>query len=121
MSMSDLKRRARTAIHGLAAEPALYHDRDLGVIPSSAQALEGLTLSVRFKMKLRTQSPIDDGASILENVESLIFNADQLDALGLILEYGALIEIPGYEITFRLDQEMDADGPLNRYWTVARA
>lgn len=120
MSMSDLKRRVRGTIHDRAAEPCVYHDHDETLIPSAEQLAEGLSLSVRFKMKLRTTSPIDDGASILEHIESLIFNQDQLDALALRLEYGALIEIPGYEIIFRLDQEMDGDGPLNRYWTVTR-
>lgn len=117
--MSDLKRRVRTTLHERAAEPCTYTIGD-DTIPSAEQTAEGLGLSVRFKMKLRTASPIDDGASILENIESLIFNQDQLDALALRLEFGALIHIPGYEITFRLDQEMDSDGPLNRYWTVTR-
>lgn len=120
MSMSDLKRAARTAIHDRAAEPCIYHDRDLGAVPSSAQALEGLSLSVRFKSKLRAASPIDDGVSILENIESLIFNRTQVDALGLTLEGGTVVEVPGYGISFRLDQELDADGPLNIYWTVIR-
>ena len=118
--MSDLKRTARTAIHGLAAEPCIYHDRDTGPIPSAEQSAEGLTLSVRFKSKLKTASAMDDGLSILENIESLIFNQAQLDALGLTLDHGSLVEIPGYGISFRLDQRMDDDGPLNRYWTVTR-
>ena len=121
MSMSDLKRGVRTAIHDRAAEPCIYHDRDLGPIPSAEQSAEGLTLSARFKSKLRTASAEDDGLSILENVESLIFNQDQLTALAVELEHGTLVEFPGYGIAFRLDQRMDDDGPLNRYWTVTRA
>lgn len=121
MSMSDVKRKNRTALHARLAEPCLYHDRDLGMIPSAEQSAGGLVLSARFKSKLRTVSPEDDGLSILENVESLIFNSDQLAALALELESGTVVEFPGYEISFRLDQEMDRDGPLNRYWTVTRA
>lgn len=120
MSMSDLKRQARGLIHDRGAEPCICRNDDDRTVPSVEQSAAGLSLSVRFKTKLKTASPIDDGASILENIESLIFNQDQLDALALVLEYGMLIEIPGYEIVFRLDQEMDADGPLNRYWTVTR-
>lgn len=122
MSISDVKRAARTGIHGALAEPCIYHDRDLGMIPSADQTAEGLVLSARFKSKLRTASAEDDGVSILENVESLIFNQDQLTALGLDeLENGTVVEFPGYGISFRLDQPMDADGPLNVYWTVVRA
>lgn len=121
MPMSDLKRGARTAIHDRAAEPCIYHDRYAGSIPSAEQSAEGLSLSARFKSKLRTASAEDDGLSILENVESLIFNQDQLTALALDLDSGTVVEFPGYGISFRLDQEMDADGPLNRYWTVTRA
>lgn len=120
MSMSDLKREVRTALHSEAAEPCIYHDRDVGAIPSSTQLEEGKTLSARFKSKLRTVSPEDDGLSILENVESLIFNRDQLAALAITLESGTLVEFPGYEIAFRLDQPLDPDGPLNVYWTVVR-
>lgn len=120
MPISDLKRDSRHALHEALAEPCLYHDRDRGPIPSAADVAEGKSLSVRFKSKLRTASAEADGLSILENVESLIFHDTQLAALALELEYGALIEIPGYGITFRLDQEMDRDGPLNVYWTVTR-
>lgn len=120
MSISDVKRAARTGIHGALAEPCIYHDRDLGAIPSVEQSAAGLALSARFKSKLRTASAEDDGVSILENVESLIFNQDQLTALELELDHGTLVEFPGYGISFRLDQPMDADGPLNVYWTVVR-
>lgn len=121
MSMSDLKREARATLHAEMAEPCIYHDRDLGPIPSAEQSAEGLSLSARFKSKLRTASAEDDGLSIMENVESLIFQRTQLAALALELEHGTVVEFPGYEISFRLDQEMDADGPLNVYWTVTRA
>ncbi len=38
-----------------------------------------------------------------------------------LAEHGDEIEIPGYGLTFSLDQEMDGDGPHNVYWTVVRA
>lgn len=120
MSMSDVKRAARTAIHSRGAEPCIYHDRDKGPIPSPEQSAEGMTLSVRFKSKLKTASAMDDGLSILENIESIIFNQGQLDALDLVPEYGTPVQVPGYGITFLLDQRMDDDGPVNRYWTVTR-
>ena len=118
--MSTIKSAARSAIHARGAEPCT-HESDGVVSPSAEQSAEGLSLSVRFKSKLRTASGDNDGVSILENVESLIFLQSQLDALAITLEYGDLIAIPGYEITFQLDQEMDSDGPLQVYWTVVRA
>lgn len=121
MSMSDLKKQARASLHGALAEPCIYHDRDEGPIPSVEQSAEGLILSARFKTKLKTASAEDDGVSILENVESLIFNSDQLAALAITLEFGTVVEFPGYGISFRLDMQLDPDGPTNVYWTVTRA
>jgi hypothetical protein len=120
MSMSDLKRTSRGLLHNALAEPCRYIDDTSLPIPSAEQLAEGLSLSIRFKSKLKVGSAESDGLSILEGVESLIFNQDQLDALGLELEGGSLIDVPGYGIVFRLDQRMDDDGPLNRYWTVVR-
>jgi hypothetical protein len=121
MGMAEIKRSARTAIHNRAAEPCFYSDRATPLTPSAEQSAEGLSLSVRFKSKLKAASAEADGVSILENIESLIFNRDQLAALALELEHGGIVQLPGYELSFELDQEMDADGPLNVYWTVVRA
>ncbi len=121
MSMSEIKRAARAAIHSRAAEACSYSDRGTATTPSAEQLAEGLSLSVRFKSKLKTASAEADGVSILENVESLIFSTDELAALALELEHGGVVNVPGYEIAFELDQEMDSDGPLNVYWTVVRA
>lgn len=120
MSMSAIKSAARAAIHANGSEPCT-HERDGVVSPSAEQSAEGLSLSVRFKSKLKTASAESDGVAILENVESLIFIQSQLDALAITLEHGDLIAIPGYGIVFELDQEMDPDGPLQVYWTVVRA
>jgi len=120
--LSDIKRDARLALHGELGEPCVYHDRDLGALPSSEQSGEGLILTARFATKLKTVSPVDDGLSILEGIERLTFQQPQLDALGIPeLDSGSLVEFPGYGLSFRLDQPMDADGPLNVYWTVTRA
>lgn len=120
MSMSQIKKDARTALHARLAEPCIYTDRDAPAIPTVEQSAVGLTLSARFKSKMQIGHAESDAMAILENVESLIFFQPQLDALALVLESGAVVEFPGYEISFRLDQEMDADGPYNRYWTVTR-
>lgn len=121
MSMSAIKAAARAVIHDRGAEPCTHQDRDGVLSPSAEQSAEGLSLSVRFKSKLKAASAADDGLSILENIESLIFLQPQLDALAIELEHGDLIAVPGYGLTFELDQEMDPDGPLQVYWTVVRA
>ncbi len=121
MAMSDIKRSARAAIHAAMAEPCSYQDADTPHTPSVEQSAEGLTLTARFASKLKTASAEGDGVSILEGVERLIFNTDELEALGLELRHGGHINFPGYGITFELDQEMDPDGPLQVYWTVVRA
>lgn len=121
MSMSDIKRAARAAIHGALAEPCTYQDADTPVTPSAEQSAEGLTLSARFATKLKTASAETDAVSILEGIERLTFNTDELEALGLELRHGGIIDFPGYGLAFELDQEMDPDGPLQVYWTVVRA
>jgi hypothetical protein len=120
MSMAEIKTEQRNALHAEMAEPCLYTDRATPVTPSVEQSAEGLLLSARFKFKLKVGSAEADGVSILENVESLIFNQPQLDALELELDHNAVIEFPGYGISFVLDQRMDPDGPVNVYWTVTR-
>lgn len=120
MSISDIKRRARQAIHGTFGEPCTYTAPDGAVFPSAEQSAAGLSLTVRFGSKLRVFSPETDAATILEHVERVIFNQDQLDALDLVPDHAGQLVIPGYELVLDLDQEMDPDGPLNRYWTVTR-
>lgn len=121
MRMSEIKAQARSAIHAEAAEPCVYRDRTGQSYPSAEQSAGGLVLSARFKTKLRAASMDSDSMSILENVESVILNSPQWVALGIEPQHGATLDFPGYGFTLRLDQEMDPDGPLNRYWTVTRA
>lgn len=120
-SISDHKRRARQRIHKGFGEPCTYTAPGGAVFPSAEQSAAGDVLTVRFATKLRTFQPETDAMTLLEGVERVVFNQDQLDALGLAPEHGGRIVCPGYELTLDLDQEMDPDGPLNRYWTVTRA
>lgn len=120
-SISDIKRRARSQLHSKFGEPCTYTAPNGAVFPSAEQAEAGLTLAVRFATKLKVFQPEADAVSILEGVERVIFNQDQLDALGLVPAHAGRIDAPGYELQLDLDQQMDPDGPLNRYWTVTRA
>jgi hypothetical protein len=121
MSMSEIKREARLAMHAEMAEPCTYEDRGTPITPTVEQSAVGLSLSVRYKTKLKAASAEADGVSILENIESIIFSSEQLTALGLEPVHGAIITLPGYGLAFELDQPMDSDGPINVYWTVVRA
>ena len=121
MSIADIKRKARTDLHRKLGEPCTYTAPDGAVFPSVAQAEAGLALTVRFATKLKAFTPETDALTILEGVERLIFNQDELTALSLVLDHAGQVAVPEFELVLDLDQEMDPDGPLNRYWTVTRA
>jgi hypothetical protein len=120
MSISDIKSKARRAIHRVHGEPCTYTAPGGAAIPSAEQIADGLTLTARFATKLKTFTPESDAMMILEGVERVIFNQEQLDALGLTPENAAVLDFPGFGITLHLDQEMDIDGPIDRPWTVTR-
>ena len=87
--------------------------------PTAEQIAAGLTLTVRWhnrKMILGERTADDMG--IVEGINRLVFNTDQLAALGIELERNAEVEVPGYGKTFRLDAHEEPDGPLNDYWSV---
>lgn len=121
MSISDIKRKARTQLHLKFGEPCTYTSPDGVVFPSVEQTAAGLSLSVRFGTKLKTFEPEAEAVTIIENVERVIFSQDELDALELEPENAGQLDISGLELVLDLDQQMQPDGPLNRYWTITRA
>lgn len=120
MGLSAIKKEQRLALHAELGEPCSYSRGDVES-PTQEQLEAGLTLTARFHNKIKLHSGDNDGVSVLEGVEKLVFNQTQLDTLGLTLAHGAEIVFPGYGLTVVLDQEMDPDGPENVYWTVTRA
>lgn len=118
MSLVDLKAQARAALHGAMAVPASYsYDGD--TFPTAEQLDAGLKLTARWHMKMKISGErSSDDVAFLEGVNRLIFNADELAALGLTLEQNGEVTIPGYAKTLRLDQREDDDGPANVYWSV---
>lgn len=121
MGLSAIKTAARLAIHERGGEPCSYVDGAEPSIPTAEQTALGLTLTVRFHTKSKVNMGDGDGLTLMEPIEKLIFNQTQLDALGLTLEQGAEIVIPGYSLSVILDSPLDGDGPENVYWTVTRA
>lgn len=118
MSLSELKAQARQALHGAMAEPALYSFEGVDY-PTAEQTLAGLSLTVRWHTKMKIVGERDSSdVGLLEGVNRLVFNADELLALGLTLERLGVVTIPGYDKQLRLDHREDSDGPLNVYWSV---
>ena|SRR5690349_22587148 len=116
--LSGIKLQARQALHGAMAEPATYTANGVET-PSAEQIEAGLSLTVRWHTKMRISGERNSAdTGIIEGVNRLIFNSDELAALGLELKRGGVVSIPGYEKLLRLDQPEDSDGPLNVYWGV---
>jgi hypothetical protein len=119
--LSALKMQARAALHGAMAEPAIYTAPGAGgaVYPTPEQTDAGLSLTVRWHNKMRIQGERDSSdVGILEGINRLVFNTDELEALGLTMVRLGIVDIPGYGKRFRLDQHEEPDGPLNDYWSV---
>jgi hypothetical protein len=118
MPLSDLKMQARAALHGAMSEPASV---TLGGVtyPTVDQIAAGLSLTVRWhnRMTIQGERSADD-IGIVEGINKIVFNVDQLAALGLVLERNATVDVPGYGKSFQLDAHEEPDGPLNDYWSV---
>lgn len=121
MGLSALKMQARAALHGAMAEPATYAAPGIGgaVSPTPEQTEAGLSLTVRWHNKMKIAGERDSSdVGILEGINRLVFNTDELTALGLTLVRLGEVSVPGYQKRFRLDQHEEPDGPLNDYWSV---
>jgi len=101
----------RKAVHAAFSYPVLVN---------------GVALSARWHTKQRLIGQLENGgyAEILENLESLVFMADELEEKSVLLEQGTEVVIthPAYSsATFYLDVLMPNDGPLEVKYQVARA
>ena len=121
MGLSAIKSAARLGIHGRMSEPCVYSNGSDPSVPTLEHQAAGLTLAARFHTKKKVNLGDSDGLTVMEPIESLIFNQTELDALGLELEHGATVTFPGYGLAAILDQPLDGDGPENVYWTTVRA
>lgn len=116
--LSGIKAQTRALLHEAMAEPASYSFGG-DTYPTPEQTEAGLSLTVRWHNKMRIQGERDSSdVGILEGVNRLVFNTDELTALGLTLTRLGEVTIPGYDKQFRLDYHEEPDGPLNDYWSV---
>jgi hypothetical protein len=117
--LSELKAQARAALHGAMSESASYSFNGGDPVPTPEQTDAGLSLTVRWHNKMRIQGERDSSdVGILEGINRLVFNTENLAALGLTLQRLGEITVAGYGKRFRLDQHEEPDGPLNDYWSV---
>ena len=120
MGLSEIKRNTRLAIQARMGEPCIYSNGADPSVPTLEHTAAGLALTARFHTKNKVNLGDNDGLTVMEPIEKLVFSQSELTALGLELEYDAVIHFPGYGLSVRLDQQLDPDGPENRYWTVTR-
>jgi hypothetical protein len=121
MSLSEIKAQARQSLHSGMAEPASYTAPGVGgeTYPTPEQIEDGLGLTVRWHNKMRVIGERDStDTGIIEGINRLVFNTEELTALGIALERLGVVTIPGYGKSLRLDYHEDDDGPLNDYWSV---
>src|SRR5437868_111093 len=113
MPLSELKASSRQALHSAMAEPASYSFGGI-TYPTPEQTEAGLSLTVRWHNKMKIQGERDSSDfGILEGINRLVFNTDELAALGLTLKRNGEVAIPGYGKSFSLDAHEEPDGPLN--------
>ena len=118
MGTAEYKMEARSALHAALANSAVY-TRNTLTVPSQEQLDAGLALTVRWHNRNRIIGErTSDDAGIVEGINRLVFNSDELDALELVPERNAIVEVPGLGKRFRLDYREEPDGPLNVYWSV---
>lgn len=118
--ISEYKTLAREALHGALSEPASYTAPGAAeAVPTAEQLEAGLSLSIRWHNKLKIVGErSQDDVGVIEGINRLVFNSEQLDALGLVLAQRGVVEAPGLNKRWRLDYPEEGDGPLNVYWSV---
>jgi hypothetical protein len=110
-----LKKNLRQTVHNVMAVSAFYVDETL-----SAE----VPLTVRFHTKGQVVGDLDQQgyATMIENVNRLIFNEPELTSFSLVLRREGTVRFPDYNLAFQLDVRDDtATGPIEVIWTVVKA
>lgn len=104
----------RRDVHAAFAYAATYED-SVVTVP--------VAITVRWHDKVERVGNINSGdyPEILSTIEHLLFNSEELSAVGLTLKRGGTIkltEFGNYEL--QLDALEPPDGPIKIVWTVVR-
>lgn len=132
MSLADIKKQARRALHGRLAVSATLVDDDHpdGLIFDDEYT--GARLTVRYQNKIDRSGDLDgDYADIIDGIDRLIFLDENVAEVSvalvangeppLVLSRGAQVTIPEYKgLIFTLDSQEPPDGPSETIWVVAR-
>lgn len=111
----DIRRQARRDVHAAFAVLASYNDSTL-TAPATG-------LHVRWHDRF-TNAVGDIGggdyARVFENIDKIVFDADELAALGLTPRRGGEVTLTDYGHVLTLDVREPTDGPVKVIWTVTR-
>lgn len=64
--------------------------------------------------------PGGDYARLFENIDKLVFDADELAEKTVALRRGGVVTFVDYDYQFTLDVREPVDGPVAVVWTVTR-
>lgn len=113
MSFAQAKARMRRIVHDTMAVDATYQD---------ATMIAAVGLRVRFHTRrVSAIGGMGDGyAEVVENAERIVFDADELAALGVTLVKGGLVTLTDDGYVLRLVTLDEATGPVEQIWTAVR-
>ena len=110
---AQIKERARRLVHQAFAVPATY------TAPGGTVAVP-LTVRMHGKIIMGGDIEGEGYATIVENVNKLVFSRDELTAANLTLQANGLVILIPYSYSFRLDIKDPDDGPVTERWHVAQ-
>lgn len=117
MSLAEIKRQARKAVHTAFRRAALY------AAPDSVD--DPVEVGVRWHAAgARIGALGSDGyAEMVSTSDRIIFDAEELADLGVTPVRGGVVTVTDEDpqISFRLDVQSETDGPIVQAWTVIRA
>ncbi len=114
MSFAEYKAQMRRAVHSAFSLSAEHND---------GTTVTPIRVRWHSRLTLTGQLGNDGYSEILDNITRLIFNAEELNSLGLTLSRDDTIKITenGYNSpTFVLENLEPSDGPIEIVWKVAR-
>ncbi|QJI52237.1 hypothetical protein [Cronobacter phage JC01] len=115
--IAEVKAKARRAVHSAFRLDATYQDASLDA---------AVPVTVRWHNRIVIQGDYDSSgyANIIDGIERIIFNREELDALGIDPRSGGVLVItePGFDnAVLYLDAREPMVGPIEEKWWVKRS